>query len=218
MVVDSSSMGDRRHGNGHQRNGLRDRGRTHRGVDGSAFLERSPADGEVAAGAGQAWSEPRGDSSETGYTQESRAQERWSLPAVESVQGEPPRREGTPLTSRLQGVVPLSESNPSEFLQLACLYEDALGSAVEARLYRTGYQVSEALAELSLRLGRLRANARDVIELHACGVRSANSHVNAFRACVQMEEARLMTLELMGNLANFYRNYCVDFMEKRKRE
>lgn len=122
------------------------------------------------------------------------------------------------LTSRLQGVAPLSAVYPSEFLELVCLYEDALCSAAEARLYKTGYQVSETLLELSLRLGRLEANARDVIELHACGVRAVTNDMNAFKACVYMEEARLMTLELMGNLANFYRHYCVDFTGKSSQE
>ncbi|MBN8733715.1 MAG: hypothetical protein J0L64_24485 [Acidobacteria bacterium] len=123
---------------------------------------------------------------------------------------------GTEVTSRLQGVVPLSERQEAEFLELVSQYEDALCEAVEARLYKTGYEVSDALAEMSLRLGRLEAGARDVIEIHTRGVKASLSSANAFRGRVCLEEARLMTLELMGNLANFYRNYYSDFPGKRR--
>jgi len=125
---------------------------------------------------------------------------------------------GTEVTARLQGVVPLSERAGAEFLELVTEYEEALCGAVEARLYRTGFEVSDALAKMSLRLGRLEAGARDVIEIHTCGVKASLSSSNAFRGRVCLEEARLMTLELMGNLANFYRNYYSDFPGKRRQE
>lgn len=102
---------------------------------------------------------------------------------------------------------PLSQSRPAEFLELAHLYEVALNTAVDARLCSRTPTESDAIQQLGMCLGELEGDARDVIELHTCGLRAAMDRGNNAMTAVCLEEARLMTLELMGKLANFYQSY-----------
>jgi CheY-like chemotaxis protein len=111
-----------------------------------------------------------------------------------------------PVSARLLGVGPLSETAPATFAQLRAEYESALGQALEQRMFRVENVVTHALRDLAERLFQLRAGARDVTELHyrALSARAAGEPPGRARAL--MEAGRLTLLELMGRVLNAYRS------------
>jgi len=107
----------------------------------------------------------------------------------------PPRRsQGSSLRSTL----------PELFSELVYRYGAALDEAVEQRTHQ-GEPLSPELSDLSERLRRLRAGARDVIELHARALSEKLASVPPRLTGVYVEEGRFVVLELMGRLLSDYR-------------
>ena len=113
---------------------------------------------------------------------------------------------GLPVSARLLGVGPLSETAPAAFAELQAEYASLLGHALEQRIFRVENMVTLPLRDIAERLFQLRAGARDVTELHyrALSARAADEPPGRARAL--MEAARLTLLELMGRLLNAYRS------------
>jgi len=111
-----------------------------------------------------------------------------------------------PVTARLLGAGPLSETAPAAFGELLASYGSLLRSALEQRIFRVENVVTLGLSDLAQRLFRLRAGARDVTELHyqALAANAAGKPRRAAQAL--MEAGRLTLLELMGLLLNAYRS------------
>jgi hypothetical protein len=90
-----------------------------------------------------------------------------------------------------------------------CCYADLLDKAVRRREFENGPGVYAELRELAVRLGRLGAGARDVIELHAGALDAKTAAATAPVAQIYVEEGRLLVLELMGHLLSYYRTECL---------
>lgn len=123
----------------------------------------------------------------------------------------PPR---ATVTARFMGVVPLRESAPDVFRDLAREYREILDLALESRVYRAEYPISERLDALAGRLAFFRADPRDVVELHSAVLREEGDGSNARRVRGAVEEGHLLLVELMGDLAARYRRCAVDLREQ----
>ena len=110
------------------------------------------------------------------------------------------------VTARTFGEGPLSENVPSTFAQLAERYGELLDRALEERAFRIDQQVSPELRSLGVRMGFLGAGPRDVVETHSFALRAKTGGTTSAKALVYVEEGRLMVLELMGHLVDYYRN------------
>jgi DNA-binding response OmpR family regulator len=120
-----------------------------------------------------------------------------------------PRSPQTAVAAQSLGMMPLQESLPDYFNEMVQHYGELLDMALEQRLYKVNYQLSESLRALGDQLGFLKAGPRDVVQIHhaALQVKAANVTVSKSRA--YLEEGRLLVLELMGYLVTYYRSYTL---------
>lgn len=111
-----------------------------------------------------------------------------------------------PVSARLLGTGPLSETAPEDFADLQAVYQRLLAGALEQRMFRVDNAVSLGLRDLAERLFRLHAGAHDVTELHFRALSANAAGEPAGRARALMEAGRLTLLELMGRVLNAYRS------------
>ncbi len=115
-----------------------------------------------------------------------------------------------PVTASLYGQRSLADYDPTLFQDLMESYRSLLEQAVERQVYKVEYAISRELSALAERLGFLKAGPRDVIDLHSQALKAAllESHRHAEK--FYTDEGRLIVLELMGYLVNYYRNFYQD--------
>lgn len=121
---------------------------------------------------------------------------------------------GPAVTARIYSGSPLREHAADEFKAAVAEYEDLLGSAVERRLFQSEEGCSERLHELGIQLGFLHAGPRDIIEIHSSALRKQTAGLPPPKARVLLEEGRIMLLELMGHLTNYYRGLLLRLQGK----
>lgn len=99
----------------------------------------------------------------------------------------------------------LREKAPEVFKALVDRYAEGLDAALEDRVHRGASCRSEPLLELGIELGFLRANPRDVLDVHLTALKLKTQQSCWKKAQGYAQEGRLLALELMGNLAGYYR-------------
>jgi signal transduction histidine kinase len=110
------------------------------------------------------------------------------------------------ITAQLFGATPLHERAPLEYSDIVERYGALLHTALHRKAYRgQGEGLADDLRELGERLGDLGAGPREVTEVHARALKVAVRGVTAAKTQALLAEGRLLALELMGNLASFYR-------------
>jgi CheY-like chemotaxis protein len=106
-------------------------------------------------------------------------------------------------------LTPLRESLPDLFDELVQHYGELLDLALEQRVYKVNYQLSENLRALGDQLGFIKAGPRDVVQIHHAALLKKAANVTVSKSRAYIEEGRLLILELMGNLVSYYRNYTL---------
>lgn len=99
----------------------------------------------------------------------------------------------------------LAQSAPATFDDLVAGYSSLLELAVEQRGVHDRRSMPDRLRVFSERLGLLWGGPRDLIEIHTTALRQLCRAQTPQRIAVYIEEGRLVLLELMGHLVNFYR-------------
>lgn len=117
------------------------------------------------------------------------------------------RQSTVPVTASLYGQKNLADYDPALFQTLMQTYRDVLEQAIERQVYKVEHAVSHKLTALAEQLGFLRAGPRDVIELHSRVLEAALSKNIRYASKIYTDEGRLIVLELMGCLANYYRRF-----------
>ncbi len=108
------------------------------------------------------------------------------------------------VTASLAGIGPLEERSPTEYASIKQDYEHLLDEYLEALGFnRTPPR--QNIADLVEKMGAMGAGPRDVIDLHIKSVASKSKDVNPRRARAYTVEGRLLALETMGNLVDYYR-------------
>ena len=113
----------------------------------------------------------------------------------------------TEVTAQIYSAEPLRDTFPDVFVRMVARYEELLEQAFDQRVFKVNNHCGEGLHSLSDDLGVLRAGPRDVIEIHNSVLRKKVTDVPPKKAQVYLEEGRIAVLELMGYLADHYRNY-----------
>jgi PAS domain S-box-containing protein len=112
----------------------------------------------------------------------------------------------TAVTAQLFGATPLHERAPADHAEIVARYGRLLGVALDRRAYRgQGESLADELRALADRLGELGASPREVTEVHARALRGAVRGASATKTQALLAEGRMLALELMGNLAGYYR-------------
>ena len=99
----------------------------------------------------------------------------------------------------------LRQNDPERFGHFSRQYEQLLSRSAELRHFPRGPERSEWVRQLAKQLGRQQARPRDVIELHRLGLERLMREATGWKARALLEEGRLLVLELMGCLADYYR-------------
>ncbi len=115
----------------------------------------------------------------------------------------------TSITARMFGSETLKESVPDIFREFVVYYGDLLDMALEQRVYKVEYNLSEQLRSMADKLGFFKASPRDIVDIHTTSLKEKNQNVTLAKAQAYVTEGRLIVLELMGYLASFYRKYYI---------
>ena len=115
----------------------------------------------------------------------------------------------TDSTARLFGMGPLREILPQVFEKLVHTYGILMDQALEKRLYKVEYNVSEALREMGEELGVLKALPRDVVEIHTAALSRKQKKFPPQKFNAFLEEGRFMLIEVMGYLTTYYRRNSI---------
>jgi len=109
------------------------------------------------------------------------------------------------MTADLAGVGPLRERVSEIFSSMQTEYESLLDQYIESIGYKKPPPSRDEIRKLADRIGDQGAGPRDVIDLHinAVAVKCQGAHPN--RAIVYTKEGRVLALEVMGYLADYYR-------------
>lgn len=113
---------------------------------------------------------------------------------------------GLSVSERMMGTGPLKQVAPDAFAHLVERYATLLDKAVEQQAYHITHDLSISIRELAVDLGRLRAGPRDVINIHSVALKERLKGQVPERGQVILEESRVLVIELMGDLVQYYRN------------
>jgi len=108
------------------------------------------------------------------------------------------------ITAGLAGVGPLRERSPAVFSKIRKSYE----SLLEAYLDALGFSERpprKEIGDLAEMIGRAGGGPRDVVDMHIRAVEEKSRRVSTGRAQAYAVEGRLLALEVMGNLVDYYR-------------
>jgi hypothetical protein len=116
-------------------------------------------------------------------------------------------KSSTMLTAKTFGLAPLRQAAPEQFQKLTQQYLRLLELGVERRMYKIEHQLGSGLRQIANDLGFLKSSPRDVIDVHTSALNHVVTQIAPSRTQVYVEESRLMLIELMGYLTNYYRNF-----------
>lgn len=108
------------------------------------------------------------------------------------------------ITATLAGVGPLSERSPEAFSGFQSQYEKLLDTYLDAIGFGDPPPRGD-ISTLARRIGAHGGGPRDVVEIHIRAVKAKCTDVHPKRAHLYAVEGRLLALEVMGNLVDFYR-------------
>jgi DNA-binding NarL/FixJ family response regulator len=109
-------------------------------------------------------------------------------------------------SAEVLGLNSLEKAASNIFNTLVKRYCGLLDRALDQRILKTDFNISKELLHMGNFLGSLRANPKDVIEIHSRALKTKLNQAKPKKAQAFMEEARLLVLELMGYLASYYNN------------
>lgn len=108
------------------------------------------------------------------------------------------------VTAKYAGVGPLRERAADVFAQMQQKYELLLDAYLESIGFNEPPPRQEINA-LATQIGELGGGPRDLVDLHVKSVANKSQNTNAKRASVYTTEGRLLALETMGYLLDYYR-------------
>lgn len=113
------------------------------------------------------------------------------------------------VTAALYAGGPISELMPTYFEELTYEYSTIVDLALEEKTYRIDHDLTGQLRQLAGKMGQLRAAPRDVIELHTAVLRQKMAESNPRKKQAYNAEGRFMLVELLGDLATYYRDRAI---------
>ncbi len=115
----------------------------------------------------------------------------------------------TSMTANMFGMGPLREILPEVFNDMVLRYSDLMDRSLEERNYRVEHLVTEELRTIADELGFLKAQPRDVVEIHTISLKKKYSNATPQKSRAYAEEGGLLLIQIMGYLTMYYRTYAV---------
>jgi PAS domain S-box-containing protein len=113
----------------------------------------------------------------------------------------------TNVTARMYGATTLRDDFPETFGRLVGQYEELMDLALEQQAFKVKHDISGGLGTIAETLGFHKAGPRDVVDIHAAALKAKTREAPTVeKKRAYAGEGWMMVLELMGDLATFYRN------------
>lgn len=107
---------------------------------------------------------------------------------------------------RAKAPLPLCDTAPTYFAEVVQQYEALLEIAIQHRIYRDRLPTfGEKIRSLARELGSRRASPKDLVELHSRALQTRLQRESQVRNQAFIEEGRILLLELMGYIIEYYR-------------
>lgn len=113
------------------------------------------------------------------------------------------------VTSRAYGQLPIREVYPDIFQEMVQRYSELLDESLARQVFKTGKSISDVTRSIGDDLGRLKAKPRDIVDIHTAALQEKTKTATLKKGQAYLEEARLRLIEMMGYLADFYRNIAL---------
>ncbi|MEF2072970.1 response regulator [Consotaella aegiceratis] len=110
----------------------------------------------------------------------------------------------TGVTASIAGVGALKERREEDYAKLLDAYSDLFARYIDQLAYRQ-QRPTRLMDEIATILGDLQAGPRDLLDLHVAALEELIHGVSVERARSFVIEGRLLALEMMGLLVDFYR-------------
>ena len=110
-------------------------------------------------------------------------------------------------TARSFGILSIRESAPEHFVALVGEYKALIEETIEEHALKVDRKASRKIQDLAQSLGALGATPRDITEIHVAAIKQCKSDANVRRAATITEEGRMILIEVLGNLATYYRAF-----------
>lgn len=104
-----------------------------------------------------------------------------------------------------QGESPF-EKDSKVFKDFCFRYQRVLDKLIERRIYKIDYNQETELNSLANDLGFLKASPKEIIKINSTVIKNNIHKVHPKKLMIYHEETRIVMLELMGYLTNYYRN------------
>jgi PAS domain S-box-containing protein len=118
------------------------------------------------------------------------------------------------LAMRAYGQIPLVEAAPEFFETFVREYGELLDRYIEVQIYKVDYDIVSSLKDFADRLGMNNLGPRDLIDIHTTALKTKSFGQKKEGLRAYHEEGKIMLLELMGYLVNYYRNYFITTSKK----
>lgn len=112
-------------------------------------------------------------------------------------------------TAATLGLSPLRTQTPSLFSAMTEDFMAILEQSLEMLILKKDSNVSQQVDELSQKMGAIRAGPRDAIDIFMHAMSRSCENVPTTKCSAYRKEGRLMLIELLGKLTNYYRNHCL---------
>jgi len=120
----------------------------------------------------------------------------------------------TSITARYFGMGPLKEMQSGLFNNLVLKMDTIINKAVENQMFKVDNSFSTDLTSFANELGHLNLNPRDVIDIYLSALKLKSKKSSPRQMQAYTTEARLVVLEVMGNLVSYYRNFSFGFIHQ----
>ncbi len=114
------------------------------------------------------------------------------------------RMQGGSVTAKIAGMGSIKERYPGFYAELLKEYGILLDDYMEHLVFNKIIQ-RRRIIEFSNSVGDLAGGPRDVVEIHMDSIEEKCKDVNPMRIKAYTLQGRLLTLEIMGNLVDYYR-------------
>ena len=112
----------------------------------------------------------------------------------------------TRLTEITYEVSAFTDESSEIFLNMVNAYRRLVDLSIEQRIYKIENENTLKQRMFANELGFLKAGPKDLIKIHTTFYKTLSGKLNAKKAAIYHEEARIILLAVMGYLVSFYRN------------
>ncbi len=119
-------------------------------------------------------------------------------------------------TAATLGVGSLRDFSPALFANLIGEYARLMDMAVDMLHFKVDHNVPRGVEKMSEELGTLLAGPRDLTDLFLEALKKNSEGVSPEKSRAYRAEGRILLIELLGKLVQYYRNHCLSGLPQMK--